>query len=376
MEIKQNEELAQTDEERTNAATRIAASYRGKQARTSTKEKHQAAARCSSPVDLERKRSLWKSPTYLETKANTFVMRQRENPLFLHALAMGFQEADLDGDSMLSFDEFVGAVPKDVRNSADAGALREIFDIADADGNGFVSPDEFFLCRAAHSTARTYLLPTPTLRVCATSRSWSMHVSADHAGLNIWVLDKAFKKFDSSGDGRLNLLEFTQAVEQAPHGTAPTDDTPQPQAADASLSRRTRRPYGYAEVAHAVFAGNCLHRVSHPHRIRRSSARPLVWWRAVEQSSTAIALARSATTRSSPRSRSRRLPSRSVRAAVSCSRPCPLPTPTTTVGSTPLRHSIIRRSRARAAPLCSPRCASAWPHATHARSLRGAAYSP
>ena len=47
-----------------------------------------------------------------------------------------FSEADVDGNQLLDFDEFLALQPAEVRDKHSVESIREWFDTADADGSG------------------------------------------------------------------------------------------------------------------------------------------------------------------------------------------------------------------------------------------------
>ena len=112
--------------------------------------------------------------------------------------AIAFLQADTDGDQQLDFDEFKTVMPKHLQGTDDE--IWQIFKMADADGSGAITQDEFFF--------------------------WSIQVATDHGGMTGKGLDDLFKQFDSTGDGHLNSLEFRNAVE----------------------------PFGFGAIAHDIFA--------------------------------------------------------------------------------------------------------------------------
>ena len=59
--------------------------------------------------------------------------------------ALHFLNADTDGSRSLSWEEFECAVPKELKEECSPAQLRAIFDSADADGDGDLTMDEFFL---------------------------------------------------------------------------------------------------------------------------------------------------------------------------------------------------------------------------------------
>lgn len=54
--------------------------------------------------------------------------------------AIAFLQADSNGDQQLDFDEFKSVLPESMLGNDDD--IREIFDMADADGSGAITQDE------------------------------------------------------------------------------------------------------------------------------------------------------------------------------------------------------------------------------------------
>lgn len=102
------------------------------------------------------------------------------------ASAEAFMAADVNNDDKLDFDEFVRVIPPETLRAHSDETAREVFEMADYDGNGSISREEFFFF----------------------TFSWV----TQHAGVAS-SLEKCFNRFDTTGDGELNLREFTQAVE-------------------------------------------------------------------------------------------------------------------------------------------------------------------
>ena len=102
--------------------------------------------------------------------------------------AVAFVNADKNGDGILTFDEFMSALPEDTRRLNSKKALREVFDLADIDGNGEVTMDEYFV--------------------------WTLGV-ADSVGSG---LEAIFRKYDKSGEGTLDSSEFQLAIEDMGFG--------------------------------------------------------------------------------------------------------------------------------------------------------------
>jgi Ca2+-binding EF-hand superfamily protein len=104
-----------------------------------------------------------------------------------------FVAGDINGDGVLTLDEFTAVVPASLRTADGIGAVRhcedtikEIFEECDADGNGSISRDEFLY--------------------------WALRWVAFDSGSRS-AFKYAFNKFDASGDQQLNLAEFAKAVE-------------------------------------------------------------------------------------------------------------------------------------------------------------------
>lgn len=103
----------------------------------------------------------------------------------IQASSAGFFAADLDGDSQLTFDEFCHTLPASTRENASDELLREVFTLADADGDGFITRDEWFL--------------------------WTISWVQSFSGLG-GSLEARFRKYDVTGDGCLNLEEATHMM--------------------------------------------------------------------------------------------------------------------------------------------------------------------
>lgn len=99
--------------------------------------------------------------------------------------AVAFLQADTNGDQMLDFEEFKEVLPPELRGSDDE--VKEIFDMCDADKSGTITQDEFFF--------------------------WSVQMASEFGGNHMQALQDQFKKYDATGDGQLNSLEFRKAVE-------------------------------------------------------------------------------------------------------------------------------------------------------------------
>ena len=116
----------------------------------------------------------------------------------LRTTTEAFFAADVNGDQVLSFEEFCEVVPDEMREQETEATLLELFDAADTDGNGSISKDEYLF--------------------------WVLRWAAFDSGMSQNIKD-TFQKFDSGGDGEVNMGEFIQAI----------------------------APYGFGDVAHQIF---------------------------------------------------------------------------------------------------------------------------
>lgn len=141
-----------------------------------------------------QKSKLLRSPTNsLSQRQADFERIRRDYPLLVTTLNTAFNEADVDGDENLSFNEFYEVLPPDVREHTPAEVLRDVFELADVDKDGAITQDEFFF--------------------------WSLGMARDTSGRSGSAWEKiqlAFEKVDTSGDGLIDVNEFLQAV--APYG--------------------------------------------------------------------------------------------------------------------------------------------------------------
>ena len=102
--------------------------------------------------------------------------------------AIAFLEADVNGDKRLSFDEFTQLNPGE--NLSDVH-LREVFDSIDTDRSGDISMEEYFL--------------------------WTLSIAHESTGTGIVDI---FQKYDKTGEGTLDALEFARAAEDMGFGAA------------------------------------------------------------------------------------------------------------------------------------------------------------
>ena len=100
--------------------------------------------------------------------------------------AVAFADADEDASDTLTFDEFISTIPKQISAEYEVDTLAELFGMADYDGDGFVTREEFFF--------------------------FTMRWATENSGMSIG-LERCFKTLDYSGDGELNMKEFASAIE-------------------------------------------------------------------------------------------------------------------------------------------------------------------
>lgn len=109
--------------------------------------------------------------------------------------AQAFAEFDANGDQKLDFDEFYSMQPNAVRDLYPVELFREWFDLADADGNGTLTVNEFF--------------------------AWSIaNAGMSHGGK---ALEALFKRWDNDGTGLLDSIEFAAACEDLGFGSVATE---------------------------------------------------------------------------------------------------------------------------------------------------------
>lgn len=151
-------------------------------------ESSQSAATTSAPAAApEPPAKVTRQPTQSELVASEKAKRaaaSKNVAATMRRNALAFQEADVDGDQKLEFDEWVSMLPATMRERRTVDQLRQIFNVADLDGDGTISLDEFFL--------------------------WTLSLAAMQGGTSA---ETTLQRFSKSGNGRLDELEFTKACE-------------------------------------------------------------------------------------------------------------------------------------------------------------------
>ena len=110
----------------------------------------------------------------------------------LQSAASAFFRADGNADTKLDFEEFCTSIPPDIAKHTCRDTLREIFDLADTNHDGEIDREEYFM--------------------------WTLRWTSAHAGVGSGVED-AFRRYDKTGDGKLDLREFCNAVDEFGFGS-------------------------------------------------------------------------------------------------------------------------------------------------------------
>ena len=97
--------------------------------------------------------------------------------------ARAFAEFDVDSNQQLDLDEFIAMQPKEIRDTFSLDEIESCFRLADTDGDGTLSPEEWF--------------------------NFSLSNAAHLAGAD--ALATAFRKYDVDGTGLLDASEFAAA---------------------------------------------------------------------------------------------------------------------------------------------------------------------
>ena len=105
--------------------------------------------------------------------------------------AIAFLDADANDDKKLTYDEFMTIVPEELRKANSEETLRETFQMADANSDGSISLEEYFF--------------------------WTLGWASKNSGAAN-ALEQCFHQYDDTGDGQLNLREFTRAVSRFGYG--------------------------------------------------------------------------------------------------------------------------------------------------------------
>ena len=103
----------------------------------------------------------------------------------LYSASMSFIQNDENNDKRLDFNEFRKTLPVHLCESPEE-VVQELFNIADVDGDGCISQTEYFMA--------------------------SMRWAVENSGASS-ILKDTFKAFDKTGDGQLNLQEFTEMAD-------------------------------------------------------------------------------------------------------------------------------------------------------------------
>ena len=112
-----------------------------------------------------------------------------EARLYMRQHQLSFAEADADENNELDFEEFINVLPPQTTKWHSRTEIREWFKIADVDGDGVLSLTEYFV--------------------------WSLNFASRKSGSGI---EGVFRRYDQDGSGKLDAMEFTQAVEDMGYG--------------------------------------------------------------------------------------------------------------------------------------------------------------
>ena len=119
---------------------------------------------------------------------------RNEGAKLVRDVAQAFLVSDVNKNHRLSFEEFLRAVPAAMKSMKSEADLRKLFNTVDADGNGSVSIDEFFI--------------------------WTLSFMKTTKGSGI---EEVFRRYDPEKHGILNALEFSHAAEDIGFGEVAND---------------------------------------------------------------------------------------------------------------------------------------------------------
>lgn len=121
-----------------------------------------------------------------KSQEDAIAKKQERIRQLVEILASVFMSGNLGSDQKLDFNEFKASIPDHVRAGHDEEEMREVFDMADADGGGTLSREEYFF--------------------------WTLRWMASSGGVS--GLQKNFSRFDASGDGELSRREWAMAADR------------------------------------------------------------------------------------------------------------------------------------------------------------------
>ena len=185
-----------------------------------------------APVQSEGRPSRKGAESSAQRRAGKRLVDQRKRqPDVCRAFALSrdaasaFFDADVDGNTRLSFEEFASAVPPEHRRNMDDAKLRALFDSADTDGSGEISMDEFFLWTLGIVESQTGSGVEAIFRKCAAARLRKRRVRASLCiipatcstpGIHSYVLrlnQRCLRRYDTDHCGKLDASEFALACE-------------------------------------------------------------------------------------------------------------------------------------------------------------------
>ena len=114
---------------------------------------------------------------------------RNEGAKLVRDVAQAFMSADINANHRLSEDEFLRAIPAAMKAVRSETELHKLFTHVDADGNGAISIDEFFI--------------------------WTLNFMKSTKGSGI---EEVFRRYDANKHGILNALQFARAAEDIGFG--------------------------------------------------------------------------------------------------------------------------------------------------------------